>query len=45
MSSSLQDGDAIQHLYDALEAADGAEKNYHIRQALQLYRVADKRDD
>lgn len=42
MSSSLQDGDVTQHLYDALETTDNAEKNYHIRQALQLYRAADK---
>ncbi|MFC5278660.1 hypothetical protein ACFPM1_07815 [Halorubrum rubrum] len=45
MSPSLQDGDAAQHLYDALETVDSAEKNYHIRQALQLYRAAGKRDD
>lgn len=33
---------AVEHLEDALESEDSNEKDFHLKQALQLLRVADE---
>lgn len=44
MDENRRRREAIESLRVALETDDGAEKNYHVRQALQLLELNDESD-
>lgn len=44
MSENRRRREAVENLRTALESEDGAENNYHVRQALQLLELDDEPD-